>query len=110
MYLRARSDLGGAINIKMKVHVSIMSFLLGGFGDALPTKAGSPYCYIEGHPDFCQFKRDLQSIFNRKDWKALNKSEFLDHDSFNIADGFDLDVFLVEEFLSGGKAKLPGKK
>lgn len=39
---------------------------------------------------------------NEKRWDILNPTDWIAHDKFNIADGFDADIFTVEEILFKG--------
>lgn len=40
-------------------------------------------------------------IVNRN-WKAVNPKDYIAHDKFNIADGYDIDLLIVEEMQLAG--------
>lgn len=43
------------------------------------------------------FLQHLRTAINAKNWQEVNPRDFIAHDKFNIADGFGVDVFSVEE-------------
>lgn len=44
----------------------------------------------------------LRAAINQKDWKVVAPKDFIAHDKFNIADGFDVDMLNVEEMQLAG--------
>jgi hypothetical protein len=46
------------------------------------------------HKKVLEFYR--QNI-NEKRWDIIDPKDFIGHDKFNIADGFDADLFMIEE-------------
>jgi hypothetical protein len=49
------------------------------------------------HPRHRAFIEHIRSSITDKNWKAVNPGDFIGHDKFNIADGFGVDLFIVEE-------------
>lgn len=42
------------------------------------------------------FETHKRHIMN-KDWRAVNPKDYIAHDKFNIADGYDIDLLIIEE-------------
>ena len=46
---------------------------------------------------FNEWLQKLRHSINNMDWNAIEQKDFIGHDKFNIADGFDVDLLIVEE-------------
>lgn len=74
--------------------------VLAGIAQALPKPPQDTWDPADGGPEMealGHFLAHLRKAINEKNWQEVNPRDFIGHDKFNIADGFGVDVFSVEE-------------